>query len=642
MKVRSEMAEGTRTFGALYDAYKAGTVNRRDFMARAAALGVGFPVVAFLLRTADARAAAPDATSLHIGSRLQDAPTEAPSLGTEGKSRGSDGELRLLQWQAPTQMAAHYATGTKDFLAADLVNEPLMRYLPDGTLLANLVKEVPSVENGLLAEDLRSVTFNLMEDVVWSDGEPFTAEDVVFTRDFIVASIDTETISVNYETWNAVTGVEATDELTVQVSFAEPNINWFLPFTGGIYGHIYPKHYVEANGGPEIMLSEPIGTGPYKVDSFAPGDQVIYSINENYRFPDKPYFATVNLKGGGDAASAAQAVLQTGDWDHAWNLQVEPAILNNFAEAGQGRLIVTQGTSIERININFSDPNTEGPNGQRSYVGNPHPFLSDLEVRRAMNVAIDRDLIANQFYFGEQGEPATANVLNGLPSFESPNTSYSFDLDQGNQILEDAGWTRNGSIREKDGVQLKISYATSINLVRQKTQAVVKQGLEEIGFQVSLQQVDSGVFFDGSAGNTQNIGHMYVDINMYTSNADSPAPIGFMANWYAGPNNSNVAQQENSWNGQNFPRYVNPDYDALYEALGTESDLEAAAELLIEMNDILINDVALIPEVNRGSTYAAHESLFHGEGVTDNAANSPFELNYWNVANWNRSSPIDR
>ena len=636
------MAENSRTFGTLYDAYKAGNLSRRDFINRATALGIGFPVVAFLLRTADARAAAPDVKSLHIGSRLlQDAATEAPSVGTEGKSRGVDGELRLLQWQAPTQMAAHYATGTKDFLAADLVNEPLMRYLPDGTLLPTLIKEVPSVENGLLAEDLTSVTFNLLEDVVWSDGEPFTAEDVVFTRDFIIDSIDTDVISVNYEVWRPVTSAEATDELTVTVSFEEPNVNWYVPFTGGIYGPIYPKHYIEANGGPQVMINEPIGTGPYKVDSFSPGDQVIYSINENYRDPDKPYFASVNLKGGGEAASAAQAVLQTGDWDHAWNLQVEPAILTNYEEAGQGRLRVIQGTSVERININFSDPNTEGPNGQRSYYDIPHPFLSDLEVRRAMNVAIDRDLIANQFYFGELGEPATSNILVGLESFESPNTSYSFDLDQGNQILEDAGWTRNGSIREKDGVQLKISYATSINLVRQKTQAVVKQGLEEIGFQVSLQQVDSGVFFDGSAGNPQNIGHFYTDVNMYTNGASSPTPTDYMIGWYAGPDNVNVAQQSNGWNGQNYQRYINPEYDAVFEELRFVTDAEQAADLLIQLNDILINDVVLIPEVNRAADkYAMHESLFHED--EDNVALGPFELNYWNIANWNRSSPVDR
>ncbi|MBA2755578.1 MAG: peptide ABC transporter substrate-binding protein, partial [Chloroflexia bacterium] len=300
------MADSTRKFGSLFDEYTAGSISRRDFTNRAMALGVGFPVVAFLLRTADARAAAPAGAKIHMGTRAQDAPNQVPAAGAEGKTRGQDGELRLLQWQATTQMSAHFATGTKDFLAADLVTEPLMRYLPDGTLIPNLITEVPTVENGMLAEDLTSVTFTLLPDVVWSDGEPFTANDVVFTRDMIVGSVDTASISVNYEVWLPVASAEATDDLTVQVTYAEPNLNWYAPFTGGVNGAIYPRHYVEANG-IDVMLQAPIGTGPYVVESFAPSDQVIFQANPNYRFPDKPYFATVNLKGGGEAASAAQA-----------------------------------------------------------------------------------------------------------------------------------------------------------------------------------------------------------------------------------------------------------------------------------------------------------------------------------------------
>jgi len=634
------MAESTRKFGSLFDAYEAGSISRREFTNRAMALGVGFPVVAFLLRTADARAAAPAGAKIHMGTRAQDAPNQAPAAGAEGKTRGQDGELRLLQWQATTQMSAHFATGTKDFLAADLVTEPLMRYLPDGTLIPNLVTEVPTVENGMLAEDLTSVTFSLLEGVVWSDGEPFTADDVVFTRDLVVGSIDTASISVNYEVWKPVASAEAVDDLTVKVTFTEPNLNWYVPFSGGINGAIYPRHYVEANG-IDVMLNAPIGTGPYVVESFSPNDQVIFQANPNFRDPNRPYFATVNLKGGGEAASAAQAVLQTGDWDHAWNLQVEPAILRDYEGGGQGILRVIQGTSLERINLNFSDPNLEGPNGQRSYVGNPHPYLSELPVRQAINLAVDRDLIANQFYFGDEGEPATANVVNGIPTVESPNTSYEFNTDRANEILDEAGWTRNGDIREKNGVQLRATYATSINLVRQKTQAVVKQGLEAIGFQVNLQQVDSGVYFDGSPGNTQNINHFYTDFEMYTNGPSTPTPVDYMIGWYAGENNSNVAQQENSWNGQNNQRYVNPEYDALFDRARAETDAEAVLQLIIEMNDMLINDVALIPQVNRAADkYAMHNSLVHGE--EDNVALGPFEPNYWNIANWNRSSPVDR
>src|SRR5690606_5670630 len=127
-------------------------------------------------------------------------------------------------------------------------------------------------------------------------------------------------------------------------------------------------------------------------------------------------------------------------------------------------------------------------------------------------------------FYGE-GQPPTANVFTGLPSFESPNTSWAFDLDEAAQILEDAGWVMNGDTRAKDGVRLELTYATTVNQVRQKNQAVIKDAFEQLGIGVTLEQVDAGIFFDNAAGNEQNIGHMYVDINMYTNGATTPVPI---------------------------------------------------------------------------------------------------------------------
>ncbi len=622
-------------FAQLYEELRAGGISRREFLQRATALGIGLPVAQFVLRSVPSAGAAPRVPNSGWGVAAQEGASR-PTAGTEGKTRGQDGELRLIQWQAPTQISPHVSTGTKDYLAASIVLEPLMSYLPDGTLIPTLVKEVPTIENGLLAEDLTSVTYNLLEGVLWSDGEPFTAEDVVFTWQWVT---NPENASVSAETYRPITNIEAVDELTVRVTFGAPNAVWYEPHAGTVWGSVYPKHVLDTDdpeGAHAAFLQKPIGTGPYVVDQFSPGDQVIYVANENYREENKPIFATVNLKGGGDAASAARAVLQTGDYDHAWNLQVEPAILRDLAEGGTGRLVVAPGNSVERININFSDPNEE-VEGQRSYWKNPHPFQSDPAVRQAMNLAADRATIAEQFYFGEEGEPATANILTGIPALESPNTSWEFNTERGNEILEQAGWTRNGDVREKDGVQLKITYATSINPVRQKTQAVVKQGLEEMGFQVQLQQVDSGIFFDGSPGNTQNIGHFYTDIQMYTNNPSTPTPVSYMLGWYAGPDGRNIAQASNQWNGQNNIRYNNPEYDRLFDEVRLETDLERAAQLFIQMNDILINDVAIIPLVNRAADkYAQAADLFHGD--QDNVAVSPYETNYWNIQNWNRAS----
>ena len=620
----------------LFGQLKQGEIDRRGFLKGATALGVATPVSLFLANSA-AAGASRNGFAFYA---KQDATPEAspvagggiPTNGMEGKTRGQDGELKILQWQAPTHLMAHRATGTKDFMAADMINEPLLRYAADGSLVANLVTEVPSVENGMLAEDLSTCTFSLLEGVLWSDGEPFTANDVVFTWKWIT---DTNNNAVTTGLWETIENIEATDDLTVQVTFKQPSAAWFDPFTGGNNGHIYPAHYwaddpTDSEKSDAFQLS-PIGTGPFALESFSPNDSARYIANENYRDPNKPAFASIDLKGGGDAPAAARSVLQTGEYDYAWNLQVEPDVLESMmAEQGPGQLIVEAGTSLERIHFNFSDPNTE-VDGQRSEMNTPHPWLGDADVREALNMSVDRELIASTLY--GPGQPATANVLNGLEAFASPNTSWTFDTAAANALLDEAGWALDGDVRAKDGVRLEGVFATSVNPVRQKTQSIVKANWEQIGVAVSLEQVDAGIYFDSAEGNDQNINHMYWDMNMYTNNCTSSVPIAYMEDWYAGPDGNNIAQESNGWTGTNRQRWVNADYDAAFEALQKATSLEEASEHLIAMNDYIIEDRAVVPLVNRAAdVYAIANSLYQ-ENV---ALGVGFEYNYWNIANWNR------
>ena len=144
-------------------------------------------------------------------------------------------------------------------------------------------------------------------------------------------------------------------------------------------------------------------------------------------------------------------MLQTGDWDFAWNLQVEPEILKPEAEGGKGDLVIVPGTGVEFIALNFSDPNKE-VDGQRSQWQTPNPFLGDKAVRQALALGVDRQAISEHFYFGPPGEPPTSNILLGITGATSPNTTWEFDLDKANAAARRRRLETERQRREKDGV----------------------------------------------------------------------------------------------------------------------------------------------------------------------------------------------
>jgi peptide/nickel transport system substrate-binding protein len=617
------MTQSPTPFRDLTERLRAGELSRRGFIQAATALGVGAGVAALVAGSV----AAQDATPAPTG---ETDPAGRPATGTEGQERGQGGELRLISWQAATVLAAHSSTGSKDTYAGALIMEPVLTFDADGQVVPLLVEQAPTIDNGLLSDDLKTATFTFLKDLTWSDGEPVTANDLVFTWQWVTNEANA---SVNQATWATIDKIEATDDRTAVVTFKEGRVNWYEPFVGNAIGILYPAHVFDndPNNTNDAFLTAPVGTGPYRIDSFTPNDVANYVINENYREPNKPYFATVTFKGGGDAVSSARAVVQTAEYDYAWNIQAEPELIKEINDSGDnGELVGLKTTTTEVIYLNFSDPNAE-VDGQKSEKNTPHPFLTDQAVREALNLSVDRTLIAGQFY----GDPesATANVLSGSDVFESPNTSWEFDLDKANQILDDAGWAKDGDTRKKGDVELKVKYGTSVNSVRQKTQQVVKAAWEKLGFAVELEQVDSGIFFDSSAGNDQNNSHFYRDVAMWSSGPGSPISPAFMEKWYAGPDGENIAQKANGWTGNNTQRYVNPDFDALFEKLLAATTYEEGIDLLIQMNDVVIADRAVIPLVARTFYYAIANRLNRANMQLDNDWVGPFD----NIANWNEA-----
>ena len=555
-------------------------------------------------------------------SQISQAEEPTPTLIAQGEET-----LRLLYWQAPTILNPHLSTGTKDFEASRITYEPLASFNAAGEMVPYLAAEIPSTENGGVAEDYTSVTWTLKEGVTGSDGEPFPAEDVVFTFDY---TTNPEVGSVTSAVYQTIESVEAVDDTTVLITFKEPTVAWFEPFVG-TNGMILPEHIFGEFNGPNSREAEanlmPVGTGPYIPTDVRPGDVIVYEPNPNFREEGKPFFPRVELKGGGDATSAARAVLQTGDADYAWNVQVEAAVLNQLEAAGVGRVIPKPGPNVERIQFNFTDPNQE-VNGERSSLETEHPFFTDLNVRKAFTLAINREVIAEQLY-GQAGE-ATINLIVSPDTVKSDAT-YEYDLEQAAALLDEAGWvdSDNNGVRDQDGVEMSVLFQTSVNPLRQKTQEIIKQDLESIGVEVELKSTDASVYFDSEPANPDNIGHFYADLQMFTTGNENPDPTAHMRTYIC----EEINQQSNGWSTDNYSRYCNEEYDALYEELVAETDVERRFQLIKEMNDFLVlEDVAVMPIVDRFSPAAAANTV-EGPDLT------PWDLETWNIKDWVRVDP---
>ena len=542
--------------------------------------------------------------------------------------RGSDGHVNIIYWQAPSVLNPYMSGGTKDIESASMILEPLGRFDQDGNMVPFLATEIPTVDNGGVSEDLTVITWKLKDGLKWSDGTPFTSADVAFTYDYCTAEGFGCAQGAKFD---SVESIETPDDLTVVVTFKSPQPNPYLPFMGNQSPILQKAQFENCLGEAASTCTEanfnPIGTGPFVVDEFKPNDVISMSANPNYRDPDKPAFATVTFKGGGDAASAGRAVLETGEFDYAWNLQLAPEVIAEMEEGGQGKTVVGFGTLVERIEMNLTDPSSDLPADVRATREAPHPFLSDVRVRKALSMAIDREILV-EIGYGEAGR-ATCNLVPAPELYASPNTDcLTQDLEGAKALLDEAGWvdTNGNGIRDKDGVEMEILFQTSTNAVRQNFQDAIKAWWEMIGVSVELRNVSGSVFFGGDAGSPDTFQKFYADTEMYANNFDGTDPQAYLAQYRC----DNEPQPDNQWQGENINRYCDPEYDALLDELAQTGDLEKRGEIAIKLNEMLTKEsYTIVPLVDRGRVSAHSNTL---GGVVLNTWDS--EL--WNVADWYR------
>lgn len=553
---------------------------------------------------------------------------EAPAAAAPADS--GEKVLNILYWQAASLPNNHLSGGTKDADAAAITLESLASISPEGEIVAKLAEEVPTIENGGVSEDLTTITWKLKQGVKWSDGSDFTAADVLFTYAYCK---EETTGCVNVEQFDGVTSIEAPDDHTIVITFGDANPYPYTAFVGSV-GHILnATQFADCIGVAAQTCSEqnlaPLGTGPYRLIDFKVNDVATYERNPEWR-GEPAYFDKIVFKGGGDAASAARAVLETGEADYAWNLQVEPQILIEMESKGLGEIIVSKGGNVERILINQTNPDPALGDMRAEYDdgNNPHPFLTFKPIPQAMSMAIDRSIISEQLY-GFAGAP-TCNIIPAPAYYASTanDDCLTQDMEGAKKLLDDNGVvdTDNDGIREYNGIPLYVRYQTSVNPVREKTQALIKQWWKELGIETELINIDAGVFFGGDPNSPDTYQKFFTDVEMYTTGpAIDPQQHLSQLQCEFIPNKANV------WAGGNIFRGCDPAYDELFRQLTTTPIGPEREAIVKQLNDINVQNSYQIPLVHRGSVSAKINGL---EGVRMNGG---WDSEMWNIAEWSRS-----
>ena len=540
--------------------------------------------------------------------------------------------LTLLYWQAPSLPFPYLAAGFKDRDAGAVTLESLAVYDPDGNLVPKLAQEIPTTENGGISEDGMTVKWRLREGIKWSDGSDLTAEDVVFTWRYCTAE---GSGCLAEHAFAAFESVEAVGPLEVTLTLGEPENDPEHLLAGSSVPIINATQFADCLG-PAAQTCDanltPLGSGPYRIVEFVPNERAVYERNPHCR-GEAPYFDRVVIQGGGDAESAARAVLVDGTADYAWNLQVVPAQLNEMEAAGLGEIIAAFASDVERIVLNQTNPDPNLEDDRSEYLGgqNPHPFLTFTPIRQAMSMSIDRQRIVDDFY-GDEGT-ATCNLVVAPEAFVSDATDFCLaQYIEGAKSLLDANGvvdTDGDGVREYNGEPLLITFQTTANAVREGTFALIEEWWSEIGIESALITHDASIFFGGDPAEQPNASYrrFFADVQMYTTGSGLD-PQGYLSKYQC----DHIQSRDNNWAEDNNARMCDEAYDAFYamlEDVESEESEEEREAILKSLNDIIVLQAYEIPLIHRGFVSARSISL---QGVRING----WDTELWNIGEWRR------
>jgi peptide/nickel transport system substrate-binding protein len=463
-----------------------------------------------------------------------------------------------------------------------------------------LVTELPSAQNGGVSADGKVITMKLRDDIVWSDGQPITPDDFIFTWQMYVNPNNAVASAYPY---NLIDSVTAPDSKTVVITFKEP----FAPWLGSLWKGLLPKHIVQpmftkdgSLNNADYNRNPTVGCGPYIFDKWESGSYAQFVTNPKY-WGAKPKIDELTIRFVPDDASQV-AALKNGD-----------GLLGAFIAYSDIPDLQKAGLQVLQVNSGYDE-------GIYFYLDpqKGHPALQDVRVRQAIAMAIDRSKITKDLLLGLT-QPAATDWDN-TPYVDPSIKPYPFDVAQAKKLLDDAGWkVGSDGIREKNGVKLELKYGTTTREIRQDTQAVVQQSLKDVGIQVDLLNFESDTFFNGyDKQGPAATGQL--DMFQY-SQVPTAFPDPDIAEWLC----SEIPTAD-SPAGTNWSAVCDPDLDQLFKLEATQVDFNARQQTFYKITKMIFDKAYWIGLWQDPDQWAISSQLI---GVKISGA-TPF----YNIAEW--------
>lgn len=483
----------------------------------------------------------------------QPAATAAPTVDPNTPVKG--GTVIVGTAQEPGTLSPLLASATIDDVIGAFIVEGLIGTDVNGAYIPVLAEALPTIsDDGLV------VTYKIKQGIKFSNGDPLTCADVQYTFDAILSDLSGASTSG----YSDIDKIECPDDYTAVAYFAEP----YAPYLR-LFSYIVPRAAGEFDKMDNWEYNRaPIGTGPWVVKTWSAGDFIELAPNPNYREEGKPYLDSVIIKIV-PSREVGMQLLGTGAITVLWDLTEAdfPALDKMDGVTWAGALYGSGENELLVFNLGATDGSAPADPAEA-----PHPILSDLRVRQAIQYAIDKELIVDALLFGNVKVGTTV-----LPTgtFACPQPPSEFNVDKAKSLLDDAGWVVGADgIREKDGVRMSLKISTtSGNQLREQTEQVLVEMLKEVGIELVIDNVPSDVLFASwDSDGMRKKGRF--DILLYTTGAGIDPDSHLFSNYHS----ARIPSEDNGGAGNNFSRYINADVDAWIDEGAFNPNLDARRE----------------------------------------------------------------